>query len=362
MLLRQDLDWGYLIETALVHGTLPMIYQCLVRDSPGAIPPAVRAELHEHSFGNARRSFALTGELLKCLNLLGTHGIPAVPFKGPVLAATAYGDYAMRVYDDLDILVAEKDVLKARDLLVSQGYRPEFQLTRAQERAYLRAQSEFKVLRDEGGVIIELHWRITERYFSFLLNPEELWERLVPVSLAGQEVHTFSPEDLLLILCAHGTKHMWQRLVWICDVARLVSSHQMDWQRVVEQARRLSSERMLLLGLFLAHELLGAALPEGVLGMARADPAVASLAAQVYVWLWSGPPDCLGDLDGCLFHLRARERVQDRVRYCLLLGLTPTPGDWACVELPPALFPLHYVLRPLRLMAEYGPALLKRLL
>jgi hypothetical protein len=359
ILLRQDLDWEYLIETALGHRTLPMLYQGLVNSCPAAIAPGIVGQLKGHFSGNARRSFALTGELLKCLNLFDAHGISAVPFKGPVLGAKTYGDYAMRQFDDLDILVHEKDVLKARDLLVSQGYRPEFELTRAQEQAYLFAQSEFKVLDDESDVIVELHWRIAERYFCFPLDPEELWERLVPVSLAGQEVHTFSAEDLVLILCVHGAKHIWQRLVWICDVARLVSSHGgMDWQWVLQQARRLGSERMLLLGLFLAHELLGAAPPAEMLGMARADPSVGFLAAQVRQQLFTDRPT--GDWDMARFHLRARERWQDRMEHTLRLAVTTSPGDWALIRLPDPLFPLYYLLRPIRLVGTYAAALLRQ--
>ena len=340
---------------------MPMLYQCLANVCPGAVPPAMLTELEEHFVHNARRTFAFSGELLKCLNLLGAHGIPAVPFKGPVLAATAYGDYAMRQFDYLDVLVHEKHVLRARDLLVSQGYRPEFELTAAQQRAYLGAQSEFKVLRDEGEVIVELHWRITERYFAFPLDPQQLWERLVPVSLAGQEVWTCAAEDQLLILCVHGTKHLWTRLAWIVDVAKLVSAHAaMDWRAVMEQARRLGSSRMLLLGLSLVRDLLGVPLPPAVLGAVNAEVAVASLANQAYQWLFRDERP--GDVETSLFHLKARERMQDRVCYCFRLAVTTTPGDWALVRLPAPLFPLYYFLRPIRLVAAYGPALLRRLL
>jgi len=361
-LLRKDLDWAYLIQTALRHATMPLLYRSLVTASPQAVPRATLDELRDHFHSNARRNFVLTGELFKCLGLLGAHGIPAVPYRGPVLAASLYGDFSLRQFADLDILVHKKDVIRARDTLISQGYRPEFQLTGAQEAAYLRSQSEYKVMHDEGLVIVEIHWRITERYFSFPLDPDQLWERLEPVSLAGREVRTFSPEDLLLILCAHGTKHLWERLGWICDVAKLLCAHQaMDWQRVMEQACALGGERMLFLGLFLANDLLGAPFPEEVLQKVQADPAVVSLARQVCEWLWHDAHERPGDLESCLFHLRARERPQDRIRYCVRLAVTTTPGDWALVRLPSPLFPLHYVLRPIRLVGKYGPGLLRRL-
>ena len=360
-LLQEQLDWKYLLATARRHRIMPLLYQSLVSACPQGVPPAVLEQLEDLFRNNVRRSFFLTGELLRCLASLDAQGIPAVPYKGPLLAALTHGDFALRQFDDLDILVHEQDVLKARDLFVSQGYRPEFQLNRAQEAAYLRDYSAYQVVRAEGMIVVELHWRITETYFSFPLVTDELWERLEVASLAGREVRTLSPEDSILILCAHATKHVWTRLAWICDVAKLIGAHQdMHWARVMERAAMLGSERMLFLGLFLASDLLGAAVPEQVLERVRAEPAVVSLAGQVRERLLRDSHDQPGNLESCLFHLKARERWQDRVRYCVRLAVTTTPGDWASVRLPAALFPVYYLLRPFRLVGQYAPGLWRR--
>jgi hypothetical protein len=360
-LLQEDLDWVYLIQTALQHGVMPLLYQSLVTTGAEAVPAPILDQLRCHFRSNARRNLRLVGQLLRCLKLLGAHGIPAAPYKGPVLAASVYGDLCLRQFVDLDVLVHEQDAFRARDVLASHGYRPEFQLAAAQEVAYLRSQSAHQVIRDAGMVIVELHWRITEGYFSFPLDTEQLWKRLEPASLAGREVRTLSAEDLLLVLCVHGTKHMWERLEWICDVAKLVGMHAaIDWPGVMKQAATLGSERMLFLGLSIAHDLLCVALPREVLESVRADPAVATLAGQVYQRLFSDQHALTGDLERCLFHLKARERFRDRLLYCLRLAMTTTPEDWALVPLPSSLFPLYYVLRPIRLAGKYGPALLRR--
>ncbi|MBC7232587.1 MAG: nucleotidyltransferase family protein [Chloroflexi bacterium] len=360
-LLHEGLDWAYLIQTALRHSTMPLLYQRLATLCPAKIPDKPLTQLQAHFRNNARRNFFLTGELLRCLHWLNSHGILAVPYKGPLLAAAAYGDFALRQFDDLDILLHEGDVVKARHLLVSQGYLPEFQLNRAQEAAYLRSQSAYKLVRDEGTLIIELHWRIVEDYFTFPLDPEQLWERLEPAPLAGKEVQTLSAEDLLLILCVHGTKHCWARLGWVCDVARLIHTRQeMDWEQIIGQANALGAERMLFLGLFLAHDLLGAALPEAVWKRMQGDTAAKSLAKQVKMQILRDTGEPPGILEASLFHLKARERWRDRVRYSIRLAITPTPGDWASVSLPSALFPLYYLLRPFRLVGAYAPLLAKR--
>ena len=189
-------------------------------------------------------------------------GIEAVPYKGPVLAACMYGNLALRQFVDLDIIVRRRDVFRASDVLQSVGYRPNFPLTRAQEAGYLRSRYAVELERDDGYFAVELHWEVAPRYFAFPLDTERLWARLDQVSMYDTTVRTLAPEDLLLMLCAHGAKHLWEKLGWICDIAELVRTHRgMDWDRVAAQARELRSERILGLGLLLASDLLGADVP-----------------------------------------------------------------------------------------------------
>ena len=49
-----------------------------------------------------------------------------------------------------------------------------------------------------------------------------------------------------------------------------------------------------------------------------------------------------------LLHLAMRERLHDRIGYCLA-HLEPTVGDWTAWPPPGALGFLHYLFRPLRL-------------
>ena len=357
-LLVKDLDWAYLLQTAHRHRIVSLLYWSLKTTCPGAVPKATLDHLRAAYHSNSARNLFLAEKLLKLLNLLQANRIPAISLRGPILAAAAYGNLALRQFGDLDIMVHRQDVLKAKDLLISQGYRmlvPEIPLTDAQEAYYLKSHHEYSFVGDDGRVIVELQWRFTDRYFSFPLDPERSWEHLEPVSLAGRKALSLSPEDLLLILCMHGSGHGWGRLNWICDVAELTRVHpEMDWDQIMKQARLLGSERMLFLGLFLANDLLGAALPEKVLPGIEADPVVRSLAAQVREQLFREVHSRPGVLQPCLFHLKVRERLRDRVWYCLNLTTTLTVGDWAFLSLPAFLFFLHYLLRPIRLVGKYG--------
>jgi hypothetical protein len=232
----------------------------------------------------------------------------------------------------------------------------------SQEADYIQSQWEVILKRNNDGMIVELNWGIAPLFFSFPLAPGVLWKRLRSVPFAGSPVLQLAPEHLLLVLCAHGTKHLWGRLSWICDISELIRAHpELDWREIMRHARSLGAERMLFLGLFLAGHLLGANIPEEVSQRMKSDRRVKSLAAQVMNWLLqeSEPPS--ETLSGSLFHLRSRERLQDKIQYCLHFAITPTFGDWSLLPLPSHLSFVYYLLRPLRLVEKQGEAALRRL-
>jgi putative nucleotidyltransferase-like protein len=68
---------------------------------------------------------------------------------------------------------------------------------------------------------------------------------MIPSRPGGQTVMTLSPEDLLVYLCAHGAKHVWEKLIWIVDVAGLINRHSdPDWRSVCDLAARHRCERV----------------------------------------------------------------------------------------------------------------------
>lgn len=307
----------------------------------------------------AMRSLFMTGELLRLLDRLGAHRIDVVPYKGVVLAALAYGDGTLREFSDNDLMIRRDDLPLVQTLLHAEGYRPEFSLTAAQHAAYLRSRHSL-VFVDDRGSVVDVHWAVQPRYFSFALDVSAIWRTRAAVSLAGHEVHTFSAEHLLLILAVHGTKHLWGRLKWIADIAWLVAAGRIrDWEAMLDHATAVGARRMVLLGLWLAGELLDVELPPAIQAGLRADSAVQRLGRQTRVRLLGGAP-APGWAEAAAYFLRARERLSDRLRYCALLATTPYVRDWALVSLPASAAALYYVVRPFRVLGQYTATSFRR--
>jgi hypothetical protein len=365
-LLRSDLDWAYLLREAQRHRIMPLLFWQLNSCAPEAVPKGVLDELRNRFFSNSVRNLLLARELLELLDLIESNGIRTIAFKGPTLAVVAYGNLALRDFADLDVIVHREDVLKAKELLIALGYRPQHQLTRAQEEAFLHYEREHTFSHAANGTLVELHWEVTWRAFSFALNGESLWRHLERVPLGGGTVLTFSPTDTLLVLCVHGAIHLWWRLGWIYDVAWLLQTNkELDWERLEQQATAQSGRRMLHLGLFLANDLLGANIPAEVLHRTQADKGVMELAQQVRERLFSNieEPSAFFDAQTLFhpFHLSVMERLRDRARYCIHQATTPIYDDWEQYPLPASLFPLYRALRLVRLARKYGRRASKRL-
>ncbi len=372
-LVRGGIDWGHLIQLAGEHRVMPLLYWGLKIASPDAVPETALGQLRDAFHASVGHNLFLVDELLRIIALLERHGISAVPFKGPVLAASAYGDLSLRQFGDLDVVVHERNISEAGALLGSRGYTPMeswVQKGWGQDAARLRTLLEYNraFVGCGGSSVVELHWAFAEPYNAFHPENGPLWEHLQPVKLGGAWVSTFSPEDSLLILCVHGARHCWNRLAWICDIAELSRAHsEMDWSRALEEAKRLRVERIVFLGLRLARDLLGIDLPRPVLSRIAADRAVESLAKHVCERLFREPGRLHGilersfttdgiSLESASFHFRVRDRFRDRLRYVFYLAqlaLTPTRKDRERLPLPTPLASLAYALRPILLIGKY---------
>jgi Uncharacterised nucleotidyltransferase len=356
-LLAPSLDWPGLIALAERHGLLPLVNHHLAGSTE--VPSRFDEEMHDRASAIVGRNLMMVSELIRVVRTLEAHGIPALPYKGPALAVAAYGSLALRSFDDLDLLVPASRVREAVRLMLEDGYQPVYELTPAQEAAYFRTQCEYIVERDD--VRVELHWEVVPFYFAWPFDLDGLWARAETTVVAGARLPTLCTEDLLLVLCAHGSKHCWDRLEWIASFAEIVSrSARLDWPRVREAADRAGAGRMLAVSLALVLDLMDVEVPPAARDHLDRDPAARSLAREVGQRLRSGEAGMLDRSGEVRFHLRARERLRDRVRYAVRLATTQTLGDWDLVGLPRGVDHLYRVIRPLRLLGKFGPRAISR--
>ena len=171
----------------------------------------------------------LTIELFNIHKHLAARRLEVLPYKGPALAQSLYGNIALRQFSDLDLLVRAEDLPAIRSVLAELGYRPGLHLTQAAERAYLKSGYEYTFDGAQGRNLIEIKWQILPRFYSIGFDVEGLFERAVEVDVGGRRLRTLCDQDLMLVLCVHAAKHAWMQLSSLRDIAQLARSRALDW-------------------------------------------------------------------------------------------------------------------------------------
>lgn len=349
------LDWDIVLSDATENSVGPLLELNLRAVAPDLAPAATLEQLKIAYRANTVRCLFLAAELHKILELFRSAGIVAIPYKGPVLAEQAYGNLTLRDFDDLDIIVPQRDLMKAHEVMLELGYRTRFPWILSKDSKTALVPGEYNYRDEKRRAVVELHTELTLRHFPVAPDIDWFAERLVKVTVAGKEVPTFSPEDLLLALCVHGSKDFWERIAWIGDVAELIQRHaDLDWDEAFRTAESLRVERMVHLGLALAGDLLQAPMPAEIRKRVREDAEAVSVARELEHRTLSRDFPGAGSGGRLRFRRRMVRGGLAGWRYALRLAMVPAEEDWEMVQLPSPLAPLYLVLRPLRLLQKYG--------
>lgn len=371
---KPGLNWSQVLFLCEQHRVMGLVGRHLSARSWRGVPHPLALSWGRYFGIMMMHSASLAGELEQVTQVLEEAGVPVVSFKGPTLAHAAYGNGAVRPCADLDVLVSRSQVQRAHEVLRARGYAHEAQLSPAQERAHLRMDSVFNLSRPAPdalaaffpqGFALELHWAITSPCLPFDLTFEDLAPRLgwmelsAPNGSGPKRVRSLAAPDLLLILCVHGAKHLWERLLWLCDIAQLLAqTPDLDWDAVLRDARARGIERMTALGLSLTRDVMGAVLPREVENWLSGQPQALRLASRLRARLLQHPEDAedaeadAGNkpeqpaLETNFLLSQAIDSPWKRAGFFWHLATTPSAIERSQVALPPGFDSLWWVLGP----------------
>jgi hypothetical protein len=338
------LDWDLLGRHAENHSLSPLLYWHLHRNFPLAIPAHEDQRLKCVFETNVRRNLLLSAALLNILETLDAAGIRALAYKGPALANSLYGNISLREMSDLDILIDRASFPATREVLADLGYQPAFVHTRKQEEARLRSDCEYEFSASGGKVWVDLHWQITATHLAQRFSFDELWHRRRILTLGQKPTPTFSAEDTALVLAVHGGKHLWQRLSWLADFAESLNQN-LDWQALRLRARDAHAERMLLLALALAEDIIPVQLPSEFAAAVRDDHVVQTIAAGIARKLFEGKSDAERDESRWVALLQLADSRWGGMRSAARFVFGSGPREWEAVQLPDSLFAFYPLLR-----------------
>jgi hypothetical protein len=256
-------DWAEFVRLVDRHRIPAVSWAALNRPQRASLPETVKRELQKRS--DACRMEAVTQCLLLAAVLkdFNSAGIPVMPFKGLLLSFDLYGDVGLRQSRDLDLAVAEEDLLKAKACLETMGWTLDpsiwFPLTPRQWGSVLQHEHHLEFVHSQTGCLLELHWR---DQWETPDATRSRWNRSIPSVWQGCSIRLMGREDMTLYLCSHGGHHMWFRAKWLGDLARAHASEQLDWKAALVMGRRTGQQAMLQVGLYLLNRVYGLPLPD----------------------------------------------------------------------------------------------------
>jgi hypothetical protein len=360
--LFSQVNWSELLELAEDHGVMQLLAAGAQKISASAddslaslVPAEIRETVTELQRAQSFFTLRMSAELFRLAERFAAQGIPMMVVKGPALAMQAYGDAAMRNYGDLDFLVRHADIARATQLMMGAGYAPQIPLSAI---AAGKIPGQYMFRQAEAKLLVELHNDRTMRYYPRGLPIEEIFSRGVQVEMDARKILAPCVEDHLILICIHGAKHFWERLMWIADVAALVKRQTgLRWEQAAAAAREVGAETMLHGGSLLAAEVLQAPVPAGVLARAQANSSARGMVEQVLRWL-PEPGDPQPEFERGLwqrafFRIRMRGGIAAGAGYFLRLLFSPTEEDWDGSVGGGRRF-LDVVKRPFRLAQKHG--------
>jgi hypothetical protein len=351
-LIECDFDWDHAMTHAVQFGMTPLLHRFLSTHCEDLLPSNVAGGMRTRAAMNELRCRALTREMVRLYRAFDRERIDLIVLKGPVLALIAYGDVTMRQFTDIDLLIHHADLERAAALLAAEGYQPRLDRPGALLGDFFQSSEDVFSGRD-GISHIDLHWRLTPRYFPYAPPLDLCWRRSIMVEVDGFEVRSLGPAEQVLFVSVHAGKHGWSSLDSVVDIAHLIDRFErrgvLDWEALIDDAKRFGSERLLLVAAALARDLMGAPIPAAVCRALSDDRASEAIAVRVANRLLTGATPVGEDWRLPLALIVGWDR---RMTYIIDRMMAPTVDDWEFCRLPRPLFPLYYLIRPVRLAIQ----------
>lgn len=198
-------------------------------------------------------------------------GVTFAPLKGLYLADRHYA-HEERAMLDLDFLIRKEDIARCETIMERLGFSPLTEGLPLDFEKRFGSELKFQKKISDFTVVVECRWDMTtgapmRKLFNIDMNA--FWRRAVtgPGGAA-----TLSREDHLLFMAFHlAVLHSFSRLLWMCDIHRLVTLDAPNWNAVAERAQSYGIAHIVYYALKFTREYYGTALPDEIMRRMRPD-------------------------------------------------------------------------------------------
>ena len=353
-----QIDWDELWHLSLRHRVVPVMAE-RIKQLGLAVPDEIHQRIDEHVHDNLIKGMGQAAELVRLTSLFQKNAIPFVFFKGIALIKLMGLELHQRHHGDVDLLLANfEDLDRADAVLKEEGYQritlvSDIVLNPPQQKYFKQYEKDVVYYHPLKKLQLELHFKLCQSTRLLPVSPQEYYKNREEINIGSHKIPVMSQLDHQLYLLVHGATSRWFRLKWLCDIP-LISNNGVGYSSPAfrAQAEALGVNRVVSLGVRLAHELLSMRVPGDRLSQQERGW-VASL-------LYTIAKQNLTGKDFNYFNMA------EKLRFWPVYTLVYMPSlrkefaykvdhfksyltrvtDWEACPLPSALFFLYFPLRP----------------
>ena len=246
---KKDIDWDFFTDFAMRSGLSYVFWNALKNGNyprTGTVPTFVIDKLKLGYLYTRPKAESRHRETKELLELFSEKNIPAIPLKGAFLSKRLYGDIAARgISTDIDLLIEKKNKDKTKTILEKAGY------TFTPPNKKQPGLSWQYVFTKRGSTTVDLHWTINPAI------PNEVMKHFWKGATLGED-------ELLLYLSVHfvGDAQITQ-LRYIVDINEALTKYgnTINWENLIEKAKKYKISRSLYTALNLCRELFDSSVP-----------------------------------------------------------------------------------------------------
>jgi len=223
---RSFTSWKSFARLAVRHGVAALVWQNMTDMAlDSMVPEPERTLLEGLRFKSIARVSWIAGVAAEVTRVLEWNGIKTVLLKGLALEHTVYGSRGLRQMSDADLLVSPDDALRARDILIHEGFESMPMKSPLYRNIILDLGNHLPELH-RGGISVDLHHR--------LFGPEgnEMVSRAIDesviISSGSNHFRVLPPATAFLAMVNHIYKHRvkgeFQLRLWV-DIYLLLQQY-----------------------------------------------------------------------------------------------------------------------------------------
>ena len=228
-------DWEYVTQLAIDRGIGPMLnHKIPMLINKHLIPADAQQRLQQSYLRTLARGMRLYEAFREVGTALNKAGIKFVALKGVYLAEALYQDIGLRLFSDIDLLVAEEDGERALEVLRGKGF-----TSHGEETVQTRfIEEHMEVVHYlpmvKGDVSVEIHIKLHRDEALYRFNIPQMLHDVESVQISEIQASVLRFYDLLIHLCVHADKHFrngYVQFTGYCDILNLALKHQdkIDW-------------------------------------------------------------------------------------------------------------------------------------